>query len=102
MIFVLIGPHTASAAEGLAITLSQGENVKLVGSKTAGANGQPMVIPLGSGINLFINFFKSFDFEGNDFSAGIQPEIFLDFGKESVQEMVRKLGLTGLIPLFNH
>lgn len=91
MIFVLIGPHTASAAEGFAITLSQGKNVTLLGGKTAGANGQPLVIPLESGINLFINSFKSFDFEGNDFSAGIQPKISIDFGKDSVQDVVRKL-----------
>ena len=91
MILVLIGPHTASAAEGLAITLSQGENVKLVGSKTAGANGQPLVIPLESGINLFINSFKSFDFEGQDFSAGINPDMTFEFEKDSVPELVRKL-----------
>ena len=91
MIFVLIGPHTASAAEGFAITLSQGKNVTLLGGKTAGANGQPLVIPLESGINLFINSFKSFDFEGNDFSAGIQSKISIDFGKDSVQDVVRKL-----------
>lgn len=91
LLFLLVGPHTASAAEGLTVTLSQGENVTIFGNKTAGANGQPLTIPLESGINIFINSFKSFDFKGYDFSSGIKPDVLFEYEEDNVPALVKEL-----------
>lgn len=90
-ISVLVGPHTASAAEGFVITLSQSHNVTLFGKKTAGATGQPLVIPLKSGIYLFISSFKSLDLYGRDISSGIEPDIHMDFDKDDVIKITKKI-----------
>lgn len=88
-VYVLVGPHTASAAEGFVMQLVQSPNVCVVGKTTAGATGQPLVVPLPSGIICMINSFRSFDTRNRDCSNGIAPDVERDFGERGVEEIVK-------------
>lgn len=88
-VFVLVGPRTASAAEGFVMQLVQSPNVCVVGKTTAGATGQPLVVPLPSGIICMINTFRSFDTRNRDCSNGIAPDVVMDFGNSGVEEVVK-------------
>ena len=88
-VFVLVGPRTASAAEGFVMQLVQSPNVCVVGNTTAGATGQPLVVPLPSGIICMINTFRSFDTRNRDCSNGIAPDVERDFGNSGVEEVVK-------------
>lgn len=88
-VFVLVGPRTASAAEGFVMQLVQSPNVCVVGNTTAGATGQPLVVPLPSGIICMINTFRSFDMRNRDCSNGIAPDEEMDFGDRGVEEVVK-------------
>ena len=88
-VFVLVGPRTASAAEGFVMQLVQSPNVCVVGKTTAGATGQPLVVPLPSGIICMINSFRSFDTRNRDCSNGIAPDVERDFGNSGVEEVVK-------------
>ena len=88
-VFVLVGPRTASAAEGFVMQLVQSPNVCVVGKTTAGATGQPLVVPLPSGIICMINTFRSFDTRNRDCSNGIAPDEEMDFGDRGVEEVVK-------------
>ena len=88
-VFVLVGSRTASAAEGFVMQLVQSPNVCVVGKTTAGATGQPLVVPLPSGIICMINTFRSFDTRNRDCSIGIAPDVERDFGDISVEEFVK-------------
>lgn len=88
-VFVLVGPRTASAAEGFVMQLVQSPNVCVVGKTTAGATGQPLVVPLPSGIICMINTFRSFDTRNRDCSNGIAPDVERDFGNSGVEEVVK-------------
>jgi len=88
-VFVLVGPRTASAAEGFVMQLVQSPNVCVVGKTTAGATGQPLVVPLPSGIICMINTFRSFDTRNRDCSNGIAPDVERDFGNSGVEEVLK-------------
>ena len=88
-VFVLVGPLTASAAEGFVMQLVQSPNVCVVGKNTAGATGQPLVVPLPSGIICMINSFRSFDTRNRDCSNGIAPDVVMDFGNSGVEVVVK-------------
>lgn len=88
-VFVWVGPRTASAAEGFVMQLVQSPNVCVVGKTTAGATGQPLVVPLPSGIICMINTFRSFDTRNRDCSNGIAPDVVMDFGNSGVEEVVK-------------
>lgn len=88
-VFVWVGPRTASAAEGFVMQLVQSPNVCVVGKTTAGATGQPLVVPLPSGIICMINTFRSFDTRNRDCSNGIAPDVERDFGNSGVEEVVK-------------
>jgi C-terminal processing protease CtpA/Prc len=90
-VFVLVGPRTASAAEGFVMQLVQSPNVCVVGKTTAGATGQPLVVPLPSGIICMINTFRSFDTRNRDCSNGIAPDVERDFGNSGVEEVVKMI-----------
>ncbi|MDR2839848.1 MAG: hypothetical protein LBV75_01075, partial [Paludibacter sp.] len=93
-IYVIINSQTASASEGFALMLSQNKNVKMLGKKTIGALGQPLVLFLPSEMQVFINTTKTYDYKGNAVSSGIPPDYeydFADFYKtENKQEMLSK------------
>ena len=88
-VFVWVGSRTASAAEGLVMQLVQSPNVCVVGKTTAGATGQPLVVPLPSGIICMINTFRSFDTRNRDCSNGVAPDIVMDFGNFGVEEVLK-------------
>lgn len=88
-VYVLVGPRTASAAEGFVMQLVQSPNVCVVGKTTAGATGQPLVVPLPSGIICMINSFRSFDTRNRDCSNGIAPDVERDFENSDVEEIVK-------------
>ena len=88
-VYVLVGPRTASAAEGFVMQLVQSPNVCVVGKTTAGATGQPLVVPLPSGIICMINSFRSFDTRNRDCSNGVAPDIVMDFGNFGVEEVLK-------------
>ena len=88
-VFVLVGSRTASAAEGFVMQLVQSPNVCVVGNTTAGATGQPLVVPLPSGIICMINTFRSFDMRNRDCSNGVAPDIVMDFGNFGVEEVLK-------------
>ncbi len=80
-VYVMISSSTISAAEYFATMLSQNKNITFLGSKTAGAMGLPLPIFLPSGIKVFINTTKTYDFQGNDISSGISPDYEYDFSE---------------------
>ena len=88
-VFVWVGSRTASAAEGFVMQLVQSPNVCVVGKTTAGATGQPLVVPLPSGIICMINSFRSFDTRNRDCSNGIAPDVERDFGNSGVEEVLK-------------
>ncbi|WP_293049549.1 S41 family peptidase [Paludibacter sp.] len=78
-IYVITAPNTASAAEFFAIVLTINPKTRILGKRTAGANGQPLVVRLPSGIEVLINTCKTFDYRGRDVSSGITPDYERDF-----------------------
>ncbi|MDR1652166.1 MAG: hypothetical protein LBS01_00680 [Prevotellaceae bacterium] len=94
-VYVIINHNTASAAEFFALMLSQNANVKYFGEQTAGALAQPLPVFLPSGLRVFINTCKTFDFQGNDVSSGFVPNCeydFSDFYKtDNPNEILQKL-----------
>jgi len=91
-IFVITGSMTGSAAEFLAVALVQNPRTTILGQKTAGANGQPLVVKLPSGLEVFINTSKSYDYKGRDISSGVIPDYEADFtgfyAKENHNDML--------------
>ena len=90
-IYLLIGSKTASAAEGFAAMLTQNPQTVTVGKKSSGATGQPLLMPLPSGIVCFINTFKTYDFNDRDYSSGIVPDVEMELGDVPVCEVIRKV-----------
>ena len=45
-------------------------------------------MPLPSGIVCFINTFKTYDFNGWDYSSGIVPDVEMELGDVPVREVV--------------
>jgi len=80
-VYVLVNAGTASAAEGLILTLQLCEKVSIWGEKTSGALGQPLVIKLDSGIDVYINTSKANNIKGEDVSSGIKPDYEYDFSE---------------------
>jgi len=78
-IYIITSSFTGSAAEFFAIGLTENPKTVIVGTKTSGANGQPLVVRLKSGIEVFINTGKTYDFKGIDVSSGIVPDHECDF-----------------------
>ncbi len=83
-IAVIIGPFTASSAEGLAILLKNRPNTILIGEPTAGwvssVNG--FEISRNAGINLSIGYMT--DANGKPYKTKIQPEIIIQNGDDFV------------------
>jgi len=94
-IYVLISENNGSAGEYFVAMLSQNKDVTFLGKKTVGAFGQPLVVPLPSGIQVMLNATKTYDFRGNDISSGFPPDYEYDFSKiykiTDPQEMLSKL-----------
>jgi C-terminal processing protease CtpA/Prc len=80
-IYMITNRNTASAAEGFAIAFSQNTNVSIIGKKTAGTIGQPYMISLPSGLVVCINTDKTYDYKGNEVSAGFPPDYEYDFSE---------------------
>lgn len=91
-IYVITGSSTCSAAETLAFVIRQNQKAVLLGKKTIGATGQPLVIALPSVIKCFINSFKTFDIKGNDISSGVTPDIEYDFSScNTPQDIIKQV-----------
>ncbi len=80
-VHLIVSQETASAGEGFALLLSQGKKVKTYGKKTIGAFGQPLVLFLNSGLKVFINTTRTFDFDGNYTTQGFVPTYDYDFNE---------------------
>ncbi|MDR3047669.1 MAG: hypothetical protein LBU51_08700 [Bacteroidales bacterium] len=93
-IYVITGLATASATEYFTVMLTQNKKVKFLGKKTVGALGQPLVVNLPSGMRVFINTTKTYDFNGNDISSGFTPDYIYDFSSfyktENPNELLQK------------
>ena len=93
-IYVIAGKRTVSAGEDFALYMSEGKKIKTFGKKTCGAFGQPLVVFFNSGMQVFINSTKTYDYKGNNISTGFVPEYdydFSDFYKiEDKQKMLLK------------
>lgn len=75
-IVVLIGPHTVSAAEDFVVALHASERATLVGQKTAGTTGQPLVIDLPFGGGARICTKRDTYPDGRDFvGVGVIPDV---------------------------
>ena len=68
--------------------LTQNPQTVTVGKKSSGATGQPLLVPLPSGIVCFINTFKTYDFNDRDYSSGIVPDVEMELGDVPVREVV--------------
>lgn len=77
-VIVLTGRETVSAGEDLVTTLSQDTGIVFIGHKTAGGTGRPYIFTLPSGIKIFINTLRTYDYLGNETSAGIKPDYTVD------------------------
>ncbi len=80
-IFIIINSNTISSGESLAVALSQGNNVTVLGKKTMGAIGSPLNIPLASGLVVRINTQKTYDYQNRDISSGFMPDYEYDFSE---------------------
>ena len=78
-VYVIIGRETASAAEDLVTMLSQDDKITFLGGRTNGSTGRPYRFSLPSGMQVSVNTLKTFDFQGNDISAGFTPNYEVDF-----------------------
>ncbi|MDR2835109.1 MAG: hypothetical protein LBV69_02760 [Bacteroidales bacterium] len=94
-VYILASANTPSAGEDFVLMMSQGKNVKIFGEKTAGGFGQPLVLFLQSGMQVFINTTKTYDYKNNNVSTGFQPEYDYDFSEiykmPNTQEMLSKI-----------
>lgn len=84
-VVVLIGPGTASAAEDFVVALHASGRAILVGEKTAGTTGQPLVIKLPGGGSARICTKHDFYPDGREFvGIGIIPDVEVHPTQESV------------------
>lgn len=75
-IVILIGEKTFSAAEDFLILLDGSRNIKLVGQRTAGSSGQPLLIDLPPGFKARICAKRDTYPDGRDFiGVGIKPDV---------------------------
>ena len=75
-IVILIGEKTFSAAEDFLILLDGSKNIKLIGQRTAGSSGQPLMIDLPPGFKARICAKRDTYPDGRDFiGVGIKPDI---------------------------
>jgi len=77
-IFILIGEKTFSAAEDFLILLDGSNNIKLIGQRTAGSSGQPLMFELPYGLMARICAKRDTYPDGRDFiGVGIKPDIYV-------------------------
>jgi carboxyl-terminal processing protease len=77
-IVLLIGRHTASAAEDLLIYLDPLEHITYVGEPTCGSTGQPLLIDLPGGGRARICTKRDTYPDGRDFvGCGIEPDVLV-------------------------
>lgn len=76
---VLIGPHTVSAAEDFVVPLDYSNRALLIGSKTAGTTGNPLMVTLpGGGVFRVCTKRDSYP-DGKEFvGIGIDPDIVVE------------------------
>jgi len=75
-IVILMGEKTFSAAEDFLILLDGSKNIKLIGQRTAGSSGQPLLIELPPGFKARICAKRDTYPDGRDFiGIGIKPDI---------------------------
>ncbi len=75
-VVVLIGPGTVSAAEDFVVALDAADRVTLVGSKTAGTTGQPLMLELPQGGGARICTKRDVYPDGREFvGIGIAPDV---------------------------
>ncbi len=75
-VVVLVGPRTLSAAEDFLIPLHVSHRATLVGQRTAGSTGQPMLVPLpGGGAAAICTKWDSYP-DGREFvGVGVIPDV---------------------------
>ena len=78
----------SSARQRSTVLLTQNPQTVTVRKKSFSATGQPIFVPLPSGIVCFINTFKTYDFNGRDYSSGIVPDVEMELGEVPVREVV--------------
>lgn len=75
-IVILIGQKTFSAAEDFLILLDGSKNIKLIGQRTAGSSGQPLLVDLPEGFKARICSKRDTYPDGREFvGIGIKPDI---------------------------
>jgi C-terminal processing protease CtpA/Prc len=75
-VIVLTGPFTVSAGEDFLIPLKAGKRATLVGERTAGSTGQPLIIDVGGGVQAWICTKRDTYPDGSDFvGVGVIPDI---------------------------
>ncbi len=73
---VLVGPHTASAAEDFIVALDYSNRALLIGSRTAGTTGNPLIVPLPGGGFFSVCTKRDSYPDGREFvGIGIDPDI---------------------------
>ncbi|MGL6259329.1 S41 family peptidase [Vibrio sp. WXL210] len=88
-IVILIGRHTASAAEDFLIYASAMQNVTTIGERTCGSTGQPVFGELPGGGCFRICAKRDTYPNGENFiGTGIEPDIYLDKTLEDVLNKV--------------
>jgi C-terminal processing protease CtpA/Prc len=82
---VLIGPGTVSAAEDFLIPLRTGNRATLIGEKTAGTTGQPLMVDLPGGRQARICAKRDSYPNGKEFvGVGVIPDIEVKPTREDI------------------
>ncbi|WP_224484738.1 S41 family peptidase [Robertkochia aurantiaca] len=101
---LLIGNHTASAAEDFLIAADNQEHMTLIGEPTYGSTGQPMIFELPGGGAARVCTKKDTYPDGREFvGVGIQPDIYVtktvaDFMKDRDPELEKAISYLKAIP----
>jgi len=84
-LIILTGPFTNSAAEDFIIPLKFSKRAILVGEKTAGSTGNPVVCPLPGGGKLYVCSKRDTYPDGREFVGfGIQPDISVQVSQQDI------------------
>lgn len=82
---VLTGPGTFSAAEDFLVPLQYSGRAVLVGEKTAGSTGNPIVVPLPGGGKFRVVSKRDMFPDGREFvGIGISPEVAVHFTQQDL------------------
>ena len=81
-IICLIGPGAISSGEGMALMFGSLPHCTLIGQPTRGASGNPDVVPLPNGVDVWYSRWVSMTPDGDSIEGvGVHPDVLVEHGK---------------------